>query len=208
MTDGILKSDIEHARTRRAQRKEVKVRKLLVLVVLVVAALLAGVDTASADTYVIGTPATYKGRIIDVSRDWGGAKACAVLSEHDVRCYASEAEQWRDLAKLRRPVDAELLLLEDVYCLNRTDLFLILYENTSFGGSSLSLAVADVWHNLSSFSFDDITSSWKNNTYCDVTAATGTSGGGSQTTLGSRSQSSDVGSTWNDTFSSVKILAS
>lgn len=183
-------------------------RKQLVLVALVVAALVVGVDTASAETRIIGRPATYKGRIIDVSRDWEGAKACAVLSAKDVRCFASEAEQWRELAELRRPGGQETMLLEDVYCLNRTDLFLILYEDTGFGGSSLSLAVADVWHDLASLSFDDITSSWKNNTFCDTTAATGTSGGGSTTTLAARSQNSDVGSTWNDTFSSVKILAS
>lgn len=180
-------------------------RKQLVVVGLVLIALMAGLDRVTASTANMVTPAVYKGRVIDLAHGWNGAKACAVIKTGDVRCYSSEAEQWRELAKLRSPQPPTATLDTDVYCLNRTDLYLILYENTNYGGASLSLNIADVWHNLSSYSFDDITSSWRNNTYCTATAATGTSGAGSQLSLAARSQNADVGTTWNDVISSAYI---
>lgn len=152
------------------------------------------------------TPALYRGRVIDLAKDWQGAQACAVLGRGEVRCYDSEAEQWRDLG--RRPQQPTALLELDTYCLNRNDLYLVLYSDTNYGGTSVSFNAADVWHDLSGVSFDNVTSSWRNNTYCDATAATGTSGGGTTMTMAARSQNADVGSTWNDVISSVKILAS
>lgn len=182
-------------------------RKQGVVFMFIVAAVLAGIDTAAAaEARVIEQPATYKGRIIDFAGDWEGASACVVLRTDDIRCFASEAEQWRELAKLRRPSPATATLDLDVYCLDRTDLYVILYENTSFGGNSVSYNVANVWHDLSA-TMDNVTSSWRNNTYCDATAATGTGGGGSTLTLAARSSNSDVGSTWNDVISSVRINA-
>lgn len=180
-------------------------RKLLFAIMLITS-MLAAREAAAADAGVVRTPAVYKGRTIDLSRGWEGARACAVIRTGDIRCFDSEAEQWRELAKLRRP-SGPVVMMDDVdeYCLDRTDLFLILYENTSFGGASLSLNTANVWHDLASLSFDNMTSSWKNNTYCDATAATGTSGSGSTTTFASRSQNTDVGSTWNDVISSDRI---
>lgn len=151
------------------------------------------------------TPASYKGRTIDLARDWEGARACAVLSAKDIRCYQSEAEQWRDpeLRRRRQSITSEA----DVFCSNRTDLSLTLYANTNYSGSSVSFFVAEVWHDLAAFGFDNVTSSWKNNTYCDATAATGTGGSGSTLTMAGRSQSADVGSTWNDVISSVRIAS-
>ena len=182
-------------------------RKQLVVFIVTFAALLAGVDTAAATSAeIVRQPALYKGRIIDVSRDWEGARACAVLRTDDIRCFDSEAEQWRELAKLRRPSPPTALLeFDPVYCLDRTDLAVVFYENTSFGGNSVSVTVGNVWHELSSIGLDNAMSSWKNNTYCDATAATGTAGSGSTLTLTARSQNSDVGSTWNDVISSVRI---
>ena len=181
-------------------------RKQFFVFVLVVAAVLTSSDIAAAEARVIEQPATYKGRIIDFAGDWEGARACVVLRTDDIRCFASEAEQWRELAKLRRPSPPTATLeFVDEYCVDRTDLYVILYENTNFGGNSVSYNVADVWHNLS-MTMDNVTSSWKNNTYCDATAATGTNGGGSTLTLGARSQNTDVGSTWNDVISSVMIV--
>ena len=154
------------------------------------------------------TPARYKGRTIDLAKDWEGAQACLVLSSKrgDVRCFATEAEMRRELATGARrisPLGTEL----DTYCLNRNDLALTLYTDTNYGGSSVSFVAANVWHNLSGYSFDDITSSWRNNTYCDATGATGTGGTGSTLTMAARSQNPDVGSTWNDVLSSVRINA-
>jgi hypothetical protein len=182
------------------------VRKQLVVFVLVVAAVLTGTDIAVAEARVIEQPATYKGRIIDFARDWEGARACVVLRTDDIRCFASEAEQWRELAKVRRPAPPTATLeFDPVYCLDRTDLYVIFYENTGFGGNSVSVNEASVWKDLSVIGLDNAMSSWKNNTYCDATAATGSGGGGSTLTLAARSQNTDVGSTWNDLISSVKI---
>lgn len=171
--------------------------------------LILSAPPASAVEPPMTTPAHYQGRIIDLAKGWQGARACAVLAA-ETRCYDSEDEQRRDLA-IRLPSVAIPVATDeqvvDVYCANRTDLALVLYANTNYGGSSLSLYVADVWHNLSSYSFDDMTSSWRNNTYCNATAATGSSGGGLTTTWAARSQSSDVGLAWNDVVSSVFIDA-
>lgn len=150
--------------------------------------------------------ALYNGRVINLADGWEGARACAVLTATEIRCYDSEIEQWTDLARRARRMPTAQLEL-GTYCLNRDDLPLTLYENTSYGGTSLSLYEANTWHDLSSLGFDDMTSSWRNNTYCDATAATGTGGTGSTVTLSARSQSADVGSTWNDVISSAQINA-
>jgi len=171
--------------------------------------------TAASAQPTATTPAHYRGRIIDLAADWEGARACAVLSAREIRCYDSEAEQWRDLTQRRgRPTTrttgrttttaTEEL---DTYCLNRNDLAVVLYADTNFSGSSVSLFAADVWHDLSAISFDNVTSSWRNNTYCPATAAMGSGGTGTTTTWGARSQNADVGSTWNDVVSSVMITS-
>ena len=153
------------------------------------------------------TPALYNGRIIDLAVSWEGASACAVLSATDARCFDSQEELETELGAPVGRAEAEAaMLLLDTYCLNRTDLFLTLYADTNYGGTSLNLVVADVWHDLSSYSFDETMSSWKNNTYCDVTAAWNAAGGGTQTTLAARSQASSVGS-WDNNTSSVYITS-
>jgi hypothetical protein len=177
---------------------------LVALGAMVVAMPLAGAGAAEP------TWATYKGRLIDVSRNWEGAHACAVLSPGDVRCFDNQAELERTLAK-SAPVTSSLGSMSvdtiDAYCLNRSDLYLILYQDTSFGGNSLSFRDADTWFNLSDYSFDNITSSWKNNTYCDATAAADASGGGSTTTLGARSQATSMATGWDNVISSVEIVS-
>lgn len=180
-------------------------RKLLTVVVVLVASMVVGLGNAAADARAIRTPASYKGRVIDLAHSWEGAKACAVVARGDIRCFDSEAEQWRELARLRRPSPATATMEFATYCVDRTDLWVVLYENTNFGGSSISVNEMGYWHELSSIGLDNMMSSWKNNTYCDATAATGAAGGGSLLTLTARSQSSDVGSTWNDVVSSVKL---
>lgn len=157
-----------------------------------------------------GTWATYKGRFIDLSRDWGTAHACAVLSVTDIRCFDSQGELERTLnrAHVSTTSGAQLRPLTiDAYCLNRSDLWLILYDTSNFGGNSVSFRDTGTWFNLSSYSFDNVTSSWKNNTYCDATAAQNADGGGSLLTLAARSQATSMPTGWDDVISSVEISA-
>jgi hypothetical protein len=179
-------------------------RRILKSVLILVALLGSPVADATAGEEPT-TPALYDGRIIDLAVSWEGASACAVLSATDARCFDSQEELETELGASAARAEAAMSLL-DTYCLNRTDLLLTLYADTNYGGSSLNLVVADVWHDLSSYSFDETMSSWKNNTYCDATAAWNAAGGGTQTTLGARNQASTVGS-WDNNASSVYLTS-
>ncbi|MDQ1436695.1 MAG: hypothetical protein QOK43_324 [Acidimicrobiaceae bacterium] len=164
-----------------------------------------GPVSAGAETK--GAAAHYEGRMIDLGADWEGAQACVVDGPDDVWCYRTQADMEE---AMDGRADATLARLDstdtiDAYCINRSDLYLILYENTGFGGRSVSFRDTSTWFDLATYSFDDITSSWKNNTYCDATAATGTAGAGSTLTLTARSSNTDVGATWTDVISSVYI---
>jgi hypothetical protein len=194
------------------------VRRTLSVFVLVIGVLTGAFQPSSAAEAESTHLASYKGRRIDLARNWEGAKACAVLSASEIQCFDSFGELTAKLGggpqddhptspgqsignRPGMPTPATI----DSYCLNLSTLWLTLYEDASFGGRSLSFRDTGIWQNLSTWTFDNMMTSWKNDTYCDAIAAWDANGGGSWLTMGARSSSTNVGSTWTNQASSIYI---
>lgn len=156
-----------------------------------------------------GVKAEYRGRIIDLSRSWEGASACHVGDAAELgQCFDSESEmdRWLDrqpaatTQRLTQPSAAPMLVS---YCSSS----LRLYDGTSYAGSSLNLTQRSSWLNLSSYGFDQRTSSFKVGA-CDSKFADLTNGGGSTYPLSQTEaydQSKSMNSGWNNDVSSVYI---
>jgi hypothetical protein len=196
------------------------VRRTLSAFVVIAAVVGGGLQPGPAEAAAPTHSASYKGRTIDLGRDWEDAKACAVLSATEIQCFDSFGELTAKLGGgpqddhptshgqsivngQGKPAPATI----DSYCLNLGTLWLTLYEDASFGGRSLSFRDTGIWQNLSTWTFDNMMTSWKNDTYCDAIAAWDASGGGSWLTMGSRSSSTNVGATWTNQASSIYITA-
>lgn len=171
--------------------------------VMVVPAMAASAHAASNDG---GVTATYDGRQIDMADGWQGAHACAVLSATDVRCYDSQADLQDALgASARQNAAAQASPLASSSC-GGAGLFVTLYSNTNFGGDSLSFATtSNQWTNLAPYGFDNEMESWTNTTTCAALVADGTGGSGAQLTLAAQSSSSNVGSSWKNRASSIRV---
>jgi hypothetical protein len=100
--------------------------------------------------------ALYKGRHINLSVSWEGAKVCAVLSWTNVRCYDSPADfaEANGLTQERALVDCPF----GYYCL---------FEHVDYGGRMTYFRVRGC-QNLSWISFNDRASS-----YYNLTSTTG-----------------------------------
>lgn len=159
--------------------------------------------TAHADE---GSMATYEGRQIDLSSDWEGAQACAILATGNY-CFDSQVELEATLGGGEASLAPSSMGGESLlsYCNGDGSLWLVLYENTSFGGRSLSFRDQGIWQNMSTYSFDNQMSSWDNNTGCTAYAAWDANGGGSWLTMSASSSNSNVGSTWDNQTSSIHI---
>ncbi|HEV7888322.1 MAG TPA: hypothetical protein VGO92_12250 [Acidimicrobiales bacterium] len=191
----------------------------VVLFAVVVPATTAKAPPAAAEP---GHMASYHGRQIDLSKDWEGAQACAIVSDDDIRCFDSQEELETELqfgqgeapgkpekggapsASVATASTAAAAGLT-TYCLGYSDLWLTLYEHSSFGGRSLNFRDESLWQNLTLWTFNDMMSSWKNNTYCDAYASWDINGGGAWLTMTARSQNTYVGATWNDQASAIYI---
>ena len=71
-----------------------------------------------------------------------------------------------------------------------------LYDGTSFTGASLNITTQSTWFNLSTFGFDNITSSWKSGCVAGRLAS-GTGGAGTLSTLTANSSNSNLGASSN-----------
>ena len=148
--------------------------------------------------------ATYDGRQINLADGWQGAQACAVLTADDVRCYDSQADMKDALGASARQVSAGQAA--PAASCGGSGLFVTLYADTGFGGQSLSFATtANAWTNLAPYGFDNDMESWSNTTNCGAQVADGTNGTGDLLSLPARSSSSNVGSTWKNRASSIKV---
>jgi hypothetical protein len=91
--------------------------------------------------------------------DWRGNTACAVVAIDDVRCFATIADMER--ATSPRPLEAGSTSAESTsapaasYCHGRSDLWLYLYEFSSYGGRVLKFRDVGYWQNLSAWGFND-----------------------------------------------------
>lgn len=125
---------------------------------------LASVAALVLSTYIISAPpvhaaskgalATFEGQIIDLSTGWGEAKACTTDGT-TTQCFRSEAEM---TAATSTNVSAM-----STACTPSV----MLYSGTYFSGLSLRLNLSNVLYKLSTFNFDNVTSSFGIG-YCDA----------------------------------------
>ncbi|PKV82826.1 hypothetical protein [Streptomyces sp. TLI_146] len=142
-----------------------KAGALLGGVALIGGAALATAPLAQADSgpavKTAGTAARFEGRTIDLSKDWGAAKACTIWrSQGVVECYRTQKEQEQAATKLAR-------LRTESVALASCSTPLRLYEhgefnyNGSVNGRTLSFYDRGSWQNLTDYGFNDETSSYR-----------------------------------------------
>jgi len=150
-----------------------------------------------------GVVAEFKELQLDLSADWGDARACFIWEQMEiVKCFLSEEEMdsW--------VVDLDIGLRAGPESAGATcSGYLRLYDGTSYSGSVLYLRDRGVWLNLSSYGFNQKTSSFKVGP-CSSLFADYNNGGGARYPsylTAAYDQSSSMISGWNNDVSSVYI---
>lgn len=142
--------------------------------------------------------ARFEGRWIDLSKDWEGATACTIDAAGSV-CFRTEAQLDAYLA-------APVASVADVAITSTCSSSLRLYDGTSYSGSVLNLSVQYTFINMSTYGFDNRTSSYKVGA-CASVFYSGASGGGSlyPGNTAAFAQSATMLSGWDNAVSSVYI---
>jgi hypothetical protein len=148
--------------------------------------------------------ALFEGHYIDLRQSWGEATACSSDAITTV-CFRTEAELDAYLDR-SAAATANVSADGDFVILSTCSAPLKLYSGTSFSGTSLSLSTRGSFINLSTFGFDNVTSSYQVGA-CSSTFYDGASGGGSvypgNTSAGASATSMLSG--WDNRVSSVFI---
>jgi hypothetical protein len=158
--------------------------------------------SATANEPSSGVLAEFNGGVIDLAVDWEDAVACHVDGDGAV-CFESEATMDAWLVETGR-LEAEL---DDGALASNCASYLRLYDGTSYGGATLNLSIRSQWLNLSSYGFDQKTSSFKIGP-CRALFADLTNGGGARYPsylTEAYDQSSSMISGWDNDVSSVYI---
>lgn len=104
--------------------------------------------------------ATFEGRSIDLSREWGAATACLIWRQGGVaECFrTSQALDAREaqLSRTRTATTAGPAAAASVSCSSS----LRLYESNWYGGRRLSFWDRGYWQNLANYGFEDQMSSY------------------------------------------------
>lgn len=181
---------------RQASRR--RRRTLGVFVVVIV--LLGLAPAASATTPDKGALAEFEGRMIDMSSDWGDANACHV-GDDGAKCFSTEKEMVAWLAENRESAVGGVAMAASYTCSS----YMRLYDGTSYTGAALYLSTRRQWLNLSSYGFNQKTSSYKIGA-CNSIFADYNHGGGARypTYLTQRyDKATSMLSGWNNDVSSV-----
>jgi len=173
------------------------IRKAAYVVMLATAVGWSGSARAAA-----GVEATFEGHVIDLAGGWGQAKACVEV-EGAVACYRSE-RQMLD-AYDTRSVALAATAVEPTAALTCAS-SLRLYDGAGFGGQVLMLTSRQVGLNLSSYGFDNKTSSYKVGA-CGVSMYSSANLGGSlyQGATGANASAASMNAGWDNAVSSVWI---
>ena len=180
-------------------------QRILTTITLIAVLSMLGLPAASA-LQAAGTPALFEGTIIDLadSDGWGVARAC-VVEPALVRCFRTEAELDRHLDEPSQPVRG-LGPIPGASPMSTCSTTLRLYRSTGFGGAVLALSTRLAWINLSTYGFNNDTSSYRVGG-CAATFAEGASGGTPYYPgpTGAAASASSMISGWDDRVSSVWI---
>lgn len=149
-----------------------------------------------------GITAAFDGEELVLSESWEGAEACHVGEGLAARCFRTEADMdaWLEQQGLIAGRMAEMAT-------SSCNGYLRLYDGVNYTGTVLHLATRGHWLNLSSYGFDQRTSSYKVGP-CGSTFADHANGGGAHYPT-SLTQAHDQAPTmltgWNNDVSSVRI---
>ena len=150
-----------------------------------------------------GAEADFEGRVIDLTVGWGDAKAC-MESAGQIVCYRSEAQM---LTAYASQVDLSQASVDGPVAAAATcSSSLRLYDGTGFSGQVLMLTTRLTGLNLSSYGFDNKTSSYKVGA-CGVSMYSASNLGGSlyPGATGANASAVAMNSGWDNTISSVWI---
>lgn len=179
-------------------------QRTITAIALIAALLFAGVAPASgAISKTDPSMASFEGGYLNLRNGWGHATACTsdgVTTE----CFRTEKELDQYLTQVVSQAGSQSL--GDVGIQSVCSTTLRLYSGTSFGGSVLALSTRLAFVNLSAFSFDNVTSSYRVGA-CSSTFYDGASGGAptypGNTSAGASATSMLSG--WDNRVSSVFI---
>lgn len=145
--------------------------------------------------------AWYEDHWIDLSESWEGAGACNIGPSGSV-CYDSETEMDQDLASTLGAASSTEQLAPASSCSSS----LRLYDGTSYSGSVLNLYTRFTSINLSTYGFDNLTSSYRVGA-CAASFYSGASGSGTlyPGNTGANASSASMTAGWNNVVSSVYI---
>jgi len=159
---------------------------------------------ASSDREGDPSRAVFEGTSIDLAAGWGPAAACAELG-YAVECFRTE----RQLLVAHPELVAEVAptVNTEVMPASACSSSLRLYRSTGYGGSALYLTTRSVVQNLSSFGFDNDTSSYRVGA-CSAAFYSGANLSGSQYpgSTGANASASSMASGWDNVVSSVIIF--
>jgi hypothetical protein len=178
--------------------KTIRLAVLLALTVAAGAAIPAR-STSAQSPSLPSTIAWYEDHWIDLSVSWDGAGACNVTPTGS-ECFHSESEMD---AYLSTPAEAATMLLSPATSCSSS---LRLYAGTSYTGTVLNLYVQGSFINLASYSFDNLTSSYKVGA-CSTVFYSSASGGGLVYTgdTSALAQAATMNFGWDNVVSSVYI---
>lgn len=149
-----------------------------------------------------GSLVTFEGHQIDLARGWGEATACAV-TDTGTTCYRTEAEM--DAAtKTPTPATSTTEASWATTTASTCSSSLRLYDGTSFTGTVLSLSTRASLITLSTYGFDNKTSSYKVGA-CAAVLYSGIQSGTYPGNTAANAQATSMQSGWNNVISSVLI---
>lgn len=159
----------------------------------------AGADTAP------GNPdaAVYEGGTLDLSESWGGAGACVELTT-TTECFDTEGELLAAHPELHAVAAPNKAGLGVVALVADCSSSLRLYDGGSYTGSVLFLTTRQLVLNLSSYGFDNITSSFKVGA-CATSFFSLANAGGGTFSRAAFAQSASMPAGFNNVLSSVYI---
>lgn len=149
-----------------------------------------------------GSLATFEGHQIDLAQGWGEATACAV-TDAGTKCYRTEAEMDATIAT-SSPATATVAASGAATTASTCSSSLRLYDGTSFTGTVLSLSTRGSLITLSTYGFDNKTSSYKVGA-CAAVLYSGIQSGTYPGNTAANAQASSMQSGWDNVISSVLI---
>lgn len=180
-------------------------KRLVTAAAFVATVLLAGgvaeAETDPTNGEVVADEVAFGDGVLDLSESWGDATACAELGS-TVECFATESELLDVHPELLVTAFAGQTSSQSSSCSTA----LRLYRGSSHGGGVLYLSTRGTWLSLSSYGFDNDTSSYRVGA-CSSIFRSGSGGAGSEypgpTSAGA--SGSAMRSGWDNVISSVYL---